>query len=146
MNTLYYDHWEFNCYAETYRKFVESYDLQDCFYEVFKDKIQEVTDKKITKGNMFKHFNVLLENNGYNEFDILELLADHYIKKNDLFDVIRFTYSSGDGLYQVYFLTVKPDSQKDLKRYMTKHLDAYKEGWGDIIDAGIERKLKGGAV
>lgn len=141
MNLRCIDHWEYDESTGSYRDFIQKYNLVGTYYNGFKDQLSEWVGKKITKKNMFNALNVAKYKRFYNPYDLLEKLAEQYIKENDLFDQVFFIEDS-EGLYTVTFYEVVPTNQADLKRFFAKHLDAYKNGFGEIVEEVIERRSR----
>jgi hypothetical protein len=141
MDIKYVDQWEFNDCAENWVDFITGYNLRDIFFNRFKDQLSERTGKRVTKQNMFNALHDAFYEGYYNTYDLLEGLAQQYIKENDLFDQVFFI-EDNEGLYRTTFYEVIPNNQTDLKRFIEKHLDACKDGFSEIVEDVIERRSR----
>ena len=145
------DVWEYNYHTTTYKQFVEEYKLQDIFYTLVKRKTETLSKKEFTRENMYELFDEELEiaKTQYNQPDgsyyILENLARMYITINDLFDQVFFIETIKNNewfFFEINFYNIVPNDQADLKRYIEKHLDAYKNGFGEVVEDVIERRSR----
>jgi len=140
-------HWEYNLYNDTFAEFVKEYSLSNEFKIGLKEEIVEVLKKKKKEFSEEKRKlteeEILdcLQNDLYEcEETFLEKLANQYIVSNDEFDMVVIVEGRED-LYTVAFYRIVPSSQDDVKRFMEKHLQAYKDGFGEVVDEVIKKKL-----
>lgn len=142
MEILYKDMWEFNDLdSSTWTDFITGYKLVDVFYNKFKDQLAEYTENVVTKDNIFARLEDAFYHGFYNPYDLLEGLAQQFIKENDLFDQVFFIEDI-DSLYRVTFYEVIPTNQTDVKRFFEKHLDAYKNGFGEVVEEVIKKRSR----
>ena len=143
MRLDYVTHWEYND-SDSLKDFIKYYELEDIFYERLKDQLAGWVGMKVTKKSMNEAM-TQAENTGYldQRYDILDALAEQYLITNNLFDQVFFVeFSDDENLYRVSFYYVVPNSQADLKQFFEKHLDAYKNGFGEVVEDVIERRSR----
>ena len=143
MELSYVTQWEYNELADNYKDFLKDYNLVDTYYNRFRDQLTDWCDTKVTKKNMFKLLDEARYKGFFNSYDLLEGLAQQYIKDNDLFDQVFFIeFSDDENLYRVTFYSVVPRDQNDVKRFFEKHLDAYKNGFGEVVEEVIKKRSR----
>lgn len=141
MELNYVNQWEYSEDSDKYEDFLEHYELIDTYYNRFRDQLTDWCGIKVTKKNMFKLLDKARYEGFYNPYDLLEGLAQQYIKDNDLFDQVFFIEDT-DGLYRTTFYEVVPTNQAGLKQFFEKHLDACKNGFSEVVEDVIERRSK----
>lgn len=144
MKLNYVKHWEYNL-CDTFKSFIEYNNLQSELCIVYKDSVQEMLNKpvNITKDNIINLMEQVYCNEWDDETEFLNKMAAQYLIENDLFDCI-FTIEDGNNIYYITISRIVPTSQENLKRFMEKHLQAYKDGFGEVVDEVINKKLNGG--
>jgi protein associated with RNAse G/E len=145
MKLNYVQHWEYNL-CDTFKSFIEYNNLQSELCIVYKDSVQEMLNKpvNITKDNIINLMEQVYCNEWDDETEFLNKMAAQYIIENDLFDCIFTIEEDGNNIYYITISRIVPTSQENLKRFMEKHLQAYKDGFGEVVDEVINKKLNGG--